>query len=449
MDNVNHSAVVYAFGACRLDTARRLLITGSRVSALSEKLFRILMLLLESHGRLVERNTLIDDLWPDEDVGENSLTQHIYLLRKLLDEHAGKRAYVQTESGRGYRVTVPVVAIDNSIDHSSPHIPAALGDLIARDRFDTFRLYCEGCFQLEKRTRQSLFAAASRFGEVVELDPLYWRAHLGVAKAHAFLGAYLYVPGNDAFPKAKVATLRALETQPSAAGYAQLSEILMFGEWDWSGAEAAIQAALAMEPESASVHNHATWLSIGSGDVDRALYEARAALEIEPASLFYRNAFARVLIHRGDYTNAISLLSRVLELDPTIDVAVENLALAYIANDQPDLAVHVLRERATRGALGEHMTGQIARAYADAGQRSEAELEYTKLRNESKMRYVPAWPLALAAVGLDRRGEAIDDLSRAAGEREAALVFLKTLPLFERLKSLEKFRRIAAMVGPI
>jgi predicted Zn-dependent protease len=197
------------------------------------------------------------------------------------------------------------------------------------------------------------------------------------------------------------------------------------------------------------VHNHATWLSIGSGDVDRALYEARAALEIEPASLFYRNVLARVLIHRGDYSNAISLLSRILELDPTIDVAVENLALAYIVNDQPDFAIQILRERATRGALGEHMTGQLARASADAGQRNEAELEYAKLRNESTMRYVPAWPVALAAVGLDRRDEAIDHLSRAAREREAALVFLKTLPLFDRLKGLEPFRRIAAMVGPM
>ena len=449
MDRLNRSAVVYAFGASRLDTARRLLITGSRISALPDKLFRILMLLLESNGRLVERNALIDDLWPGEDVGENSLTQHIYLLRKLLDEHTGKRAYVKTESGRGYRFTVPVVVVDNSIDHFSPHIAAALGDLLARDRFDTFRLYCEGRFQLEKRTRQSLFAAASRFSEVVELDPLHWQAHLGVAKAHAFLGAYLYVPGNDAFPKAKVATLRALETHPSAAGYAQLSEILMFGEWDWVGAEAAIQTALGLEPESASVHNHATWLSIGSGDVDRALYEARAALEIEPASLFYRNVLARVLIHRGDYNNAISLLSRVLELDPTIDVAVENLALAYITNDQPDLAVRILRERATRRALGEHMTGQLARAYADAGQRSEAELEYAELRSEAQTHYVPAWPLALAAVGLDRRGEAIDHLSRAADEREASLVFLKTLPLFDRLKGVENFRRVAAMIGPV
>jgi|HubBroStandDraft_2_1064218.scaffolds.fasta_scaffold04546_6 DNA-binding winged helix-turn-helix (wHTH) protein/Flp pilus assembly protein TadD len=448
MDSLDHRSVVYAFGPFRLDTVRRLLIAGSRVSALGDKPFQILMLFLESNGRLVERETLIDALWPDEDIGENNLTQHVYLLRKLLEEHGGKSGYIKTESRRGYRFTVPVAAIDNSFDHFSPHIAAALGNLIARNQFDTFRPYCEGCYQLEKRTHLSLLAAASCFSEVVELDPMHWQAHLGAAKAYAFLGAYLYAPSKEVFPKAKAAALRALEIHPSAAGYAQLSEILMFGEWDWSGAEAAMQTALTMAPQSASVHNHAAWLAIGSGDFDRALYEARAALEIEPASLFYRNVLARVLIHRSDNANAISLLSRVLELDPTIDAAIENLALAYTVNGQPDFAVRLLCERSERGMLGDHMTGQLARAHADAGQRREAERVCAELVATYKARYVPAWPIALATVGLNRESEAIEQLSRGAREREAALIFLQRLPLFDALREREEFSSIVTTVGP-
>ena len=222
----------------------------------------------------------------------------------------------------------------------------------------------------------------------------------------------------------------------------------MFGDWDWTGAQAAMETALALEPENAAVHNHGAWLAIGSSDLDRALYEARAALDIEPSSLFYRNVLARVLVHRGDYGNAISLLSRILELDSTIDPALENLALAYIVSGEPESAVRLVLKRASSGPLADHMIGLLARANGDAGVTSKAERAYAELLAESKARYVPSWPLALAAVGLDRKDETIEHLSRGAEEREAALVFLQGLPLFDRVRSRQEYQRIAAMVGP-
>ncbi|HVR45821.1 MAG TPA: winged helix-turn-helix domain-containing protein [Candidatus Binatia bacterium] len=439
---------VYAFGSFRLDVMRRLLITGSRICSLPERPFRILMLLLESNGALVERNVLIDALWPDEDIGENSLTQHIYLLRNLLVELGGKRSYIKTESRHGYRFTLPVAVIDDSADHFDPDVAAAVGRLIARDRFESFRAYCEGCYLLEKRTHESLLGAVSRFDEVVQNDPMHWQAYFGTARAYAFLGSYLYAPSREAFPKAKTAVLRALEIRPSGAAHALLSEITMFGEWDWAGAAAEMQTALELEPESAFVHNAAAWLAIGQGDFDRALFEARAALELEPASLFYRNVLARVFIHRADYGNAVALLSRVLELDATIDVAVENLAFAYTANGQPERAVRILLDRAQRGALADHMTGQLARAYGDSGHSPRAERIYRELQASAEQRYVAAWPMALAATGLGREDEALEQLSRGAREREAALVFLQRLTLFDGLKDDPEFHRIAAAVGP-
>jgi DNA-binding winged helix-turn-helix (wHTH) protein/tetratricopeptide (TPR) repeat protein len=446
--DLNQRHVVYAFGPFRLDTVRRLLIAGSRIRALPEKPFRILMALAESGGGIVERAPLTGMLWPDEDIGENSLTQHIYLLRSLLEELGGKRAYIRTEARRGYRLTLPVTAIDSSSDHFTPHIAAGLGNVVADGGFDTFRLYCEGCYHLEKRTHESLVTAASRFQQIVEYDPLHWQAHLGLARSHAFLGAYLYARSEAVFPKAKDAALRALEIQPSAPAYAQLAEILMFGEWDWRGAEAALQTALALQPESAAVHNHAAWLALGLGDLDRALYEARAALEIEPASLFYRNVLARVLIHRGSYENAAELLNQVLQLDRSMDAAIENLALAYTVSDRPERAVAILEQRRSHGSLEDHMSGQLAHAYGASGSLQGAEREYAQLNAARQTRYVPGWPMALAAVGLSRPAEAIQHLSRAAREREPVLVFLKTLPLFDALKDFEEVNQIRCLVGP-
>jgi hypothetical protein len=60
---------------------------------------------------------------------------------------------------------------------------------------------------------------------------------------------------------------------------------------------------------------------------------------------------------------------------------------------------------------------------------------------------VAGWPMALAALGLNRPMQAIEHLSRAAREREAVLVFLKTLPLFDELKEFKEFQSLCSVVN--
>jgi len=99
---------VYEFGPFRLDLAEKALSKDGEFVALTPKAFDTLLILIEKGGRLVEKEELMKQLWPDTFVEESSLSQNIYLVRKALGEESQGARYIETVPRRGYRFTFPV-----------------------------------------------------------------------------------------------------------------------------------------------------------------------------------------------------------------------------------------------------------------------------------------------------------------------------------------------------
>ena len=98
----------YEFGRFRLLPSERLLQREGEPVALTAKVFDLLLLLVEHSGELLERESLMNALWPNAIVEESNLTQSIFMLRKALgDQRQGER-FVLTVPGRGYRFLAPV-----------------------------------------------------------------------------------------------------------------------------------------------------------------------------------------------------------------------------------------------------------------------------------------------------------------------------------------------------
>jgi DNA-binding winged helix-turn-helix (wHTH) protein/tetratricopeptide (TPR) repeat protein len=96
---------LYEFGPFRLDPVERKLVRGKKTVALSPKAFDTLHLLVRHNGRLLEKNDLIQTLWPDAFVEEGSLSNNIFLLRKRLGK---AHEYIETVPRRGYRFVAAV-----------------------------------------------------------------------------------------------------------------------------------------------------------------------------------------------------------------------------------------------------------------------------------------------------------------------------------------------------
>jgi serine/threonine-protein kinase len=99
---------VYRFGDFRLDPVRRALFSGGQRVKLAERLFDALLYLVANHGRLIERDELLQAVWAGRIVEENNLGQAIFALRKALRAAGGADSYIITVPSRGFRFAEPV-----------------------------------------------------------------------------------------------------------------------------------------------------------------------------------------------------------------------------------------------------------------------------------------------------------------------------------------------------
>jgi DNA-binding winged helix-turn-helix (wHTH) protein len=91
-----------------LDAAERLLSREGEVLPLPPKAFDLLLALVERHGRLVEKETLMRLVWPNTFVEEANLSYTISLVRKTLGETGEGRGVIETVPKHGYRFAAEV-----------------------------------------------------------------------------------------------------------------------------------------------------------------------------------------------------------------------------------------------------------------------------------------------------------------------------------------------------
>src|SRR5580692_2606514 len=102
---------IYQFGTLRLDALARTLRREKETVTLNRRAFDVLLYFVQNPGRVLTRDELLKNVWPDTYVDENSLAQSISVLRKALEEKPGDNNYIVTLPGRGYQFVSPVQVI--------------------------------------------------------------------------------------------------------------------------------------------------------------------------------------------------------------------------------------------------------------------------------------------------------------------------------------------------
>ena len=98
---------LYEFGDYRLEVAEARLLRNGTPVPLPPRTFEVLTLLVRRSGTLVDRDTLMRELWPDSFVEEANIARHIWTLRQAF----GGDRYIETVPKRGYRFTPAVRAM--------------------------------------------------------------------------------------------------------------------------------------------------------------------------------------------------------------------------------------------------------------------------------------------------------------------------------------------------
>ena len=97
--------MLYEIGSFCLDSGKRLLTRDGEPIPLPPKSFDLLLLLVESGGRALSKNELMQTLWPDTFVEEANLSFQVSSLRKILGEDGAR--WIETLPKHGYRFAGP------------------------------------------------------------------------------------------------------------------------------------------------------------------------------------------------------------------------------------------------------------------------------------------------------------------------------------------------------
>ena len=103
----------YAFDSFVVDEGKSVLLREGQSVPLTPKAFEILLVLVRNPGRVLKKEELIDEVWPDAFVDENNLPRNISSLRKALGEGPAEHKYIVTLPGQGYRFVAEVRQLES------------------------------------------------------------------------------------------------------------------------------------------------------------------------------------------------------------------------------------------------------------------------------------------------------------------------------------------------
>lgn len=113
---------IYEFADFRVDPSKRLLRRrDGDIVPLTPRVFDTLLFLVENADRVLDKEEIMEAVWPDSIVEENNLTQNISTLRRVFGETPGSHRFIVTVPGRGYRFVAGVNSVAAAADELSAH----------------------------------------------------------------------------------------------------------------------------------------------------------------------------------------------------------------------------------------------------------------------------------------------------------------------------------------
>jgi eukaryotic-like serine/threonine-protein kinase len=313
---------------------------------------------------------------------------------------------------------------------------------------DAYRLYLQGRHHWNRWTEDGFYKAIEYFQQAVAKDPRYALAYTGLAESYVLLGWNSYLPPKDAFPKAKVAALTALQFDAELGeAHTPLAAVLWLYDWQWPEARKEFERSLKLNPTyPTGNHWHAEFVMTMGRQID-AIAKMKTSQELDPLSLIISVAIGWSYYMARRYDEALEQLLRTVELDPHYPVTYWILGLVYRKTRRYDLAV-------TEGEKGVALSGgspllraALAQTYAEAGNTSDARLVLDELTELAKHRYVSPHFFAGIHIGLGQNDRAIESLEKSYEDHSHWLIYLHMDPSMDPLRNDARFQDLLSRVG--
>lgn len=319
--------------------------------------------------------------------------------------------------------------------------------VVPAKNLEAYNLYLKGRFFFNKFTEPGLRKSLDFYQHVLLQDPGFARAYAGIADCWCQLADDWIAP-EEAYPRAKAASKRALEYDPQLAeAMTSLGKVLCWYEWDFGAAEIQLRQAVVLNPNDAE----AAW-SFGSalptvGKLGEAIAEMKRAVTLDPIFPKSSRWLSRFLLYAGDYAGAIAQSQKTLELDHEYFQSYLDAGSAMLAQGDAEKALEWYRRGQQLDTSVRSYDALIVRALAALDRREEGEEILTRLEEEARKHYVREEILAMGYAAMGDSDRAFACLDRAIQARSAGVIYLKLDPGYTPLRDDPRFDALVKRIG--
>jgi eukaryotic-like serine/threonine-protein kinase len=305
------------------------------------------------------------------------------------------------------------------------------------------QLYMEGRYFLTKSTVDSYQRSLELFGEAVDEDPRYARAHYGQVLAWNRLIENGALPLAATMSKVRAGLARTLELDPGLAeAYGLRSLLSRVYDWKFDEADTDSQRSMDLEPNNPWVLQWRGVHLLAFGRSEEAVAQHLRAVEIDPIDFAVRAQLCRALYLAHRYEQAIQTAQSLLELDPTHSAARQFMGLSLAATGQLDEAIQVLKAAVEAAPGNAERRAGLAYVYALAGQPADARKIIAELQ-APRVGVPNAYHIATIYAGLGDRPSALQWLDHAWENHDGFLANrVKLDPKLDPLREEPRFRAL-------
>jgi len=315
---------------------------------------------------------------------------------------------------------------------------------------EAYELYLKGRFFWNKRTASDLRRSIDFFNQAIAKDPNYAPAYAGEAQAWSLLSAYNAASPADSYPQAEALAKKALAIDDtSAEALVGLASVKARYQFDVASALKDYERAIELNPNDSTAHH---WLGgdyyAATGQHAREVAELKRALELDPLSLIINSNLGVAYIRAGLLQEAAAQFRKTIELDDSFYPAHREYGIVLELQGKIPEAI-AQHEKAAALTDDPIPLGALGRIYGIAGRKDEARKIFAQLQRLRAQRYTAAYSLALVALGLGDKTEALHWLEESYRERDGdSIGVIRVDPLLNSLHGDPRFEALAEKIVP-
>jgi TolB-like protein/DNA-binding winged helix-turn-helix (wHTH) protein/Tfp pilus assembly protein PilF len=302
--------------------------------------------------------------------------------------------------------------------------------------------YLRGRYWAYKETLEGGWKAIEYYQKAIAKDPNYALAYAGLANAFVVVVINKGLSRKEGAPKVNEAASKALELDPSLAEpHTSLALVKLFANWDWSGAETEFKQSIALNPNLADAHQGYSRYLVIMQRLDEAVNESERARDLDPLDFRDNEWASQALYHARRYEDALRQLRRTLEMFPDRSLLYDDIADVY---EQKKMFAEAFAARQQALSLRhDPMVTLLEEAYKRSGYRGYL-LKAIQIIEET---HEPSPGLAHLYAILDDEAHAMPYLERGYRERYEGILFVRTAPELDSIRSSARFRDLVRRIG--